>query len=134
MKHKELHREKHIRDDGWLSELVSMKYGDTPFDCLHSYLVSIKPGRTRAKHYHKEKEEWIAIVSGVVTLLLKDVYSGEQDKVILDTTTEEYKLIYLPPHTAHAIKNIGDGDASVVVFSTTPEDPDDTIPYEIEDV
>lgn len=112
MKHKELYREKHIRDDGWLSELVS---------------------RTRAKHYHKEKEEWIAIVSGRVALLLKDVYSGEQDKVIIDTTTEEYKLIYLPPYTAHAIKNIGDGEASVVVFSTTPEDQNDTIPYEIED-
>jgi len=116
MKHKELYREKHIRDDGWLSELVSMRYGDTPFDCLHSYLVSIKPGRTRAKHYHRRKEEWIAIVSGRVALLLKDVYSGEQDKI-----------------TAHAIKNIGDSDASIVVFST-PEDMDDTIPYNFEDL
>lgn len=62
------------------------------------------------------------------------LYSGGRDKIILDTTAEDYKLIYLPPHTAHAIKNVGDSDASVVVFSTMPENPDDTIPYEIEDV
>jgi dTDP-4-dehydrorhamnose 3,5-epimerase-like enzyme len=134
MKHKELYRKKHIRDDGWLSELVSMEYNDTPFDCFHSYLVSIKPGRIRAKHYHNKKEEWIAIVSGKIALLMKDVYSGEQDKMILDTTTEDYKMIYLPPYTAHAIKSIGDGEASVVVFSTMPEDPGDTIPYKFEDV
>ena len=117
MKHKELYRGKHIRDDGWLSELVSMRYGDTPFDCLHSYMVSIKTGRTRARHYHRRKEEWIAIVSGRVALLLKDAYSGEQDKIVLDTATEDYKLIYLPPHTAHVIKNIGDGAGQVLLCS-----------------
>jgi len=133
MKYKELYREKHIRDDGWLSELISMKYDDTPFDCVHSYLVSINPGKTRANHYHKCKKEWIAIVMGKIMLFMEDVNTLEKEKIILDVTTEDYKLIYLPPHIAHAVKNIGDCVASIVVFSTMPEVSGDTISHKFED-
>jgi dTDP-4-dehydrorhamnose 3,5-epimerase-like enzyme len=51
-----LPRQKHVRDDGWLAELISMKYTDDPFCGIHSYIVSICPGRSRANHFHRKKK------------------------------------------------------------------------------
>lgn len=131
MLYKKLTRFKHIRDDGWLSELISMNYKDEPFDCVHTYIISIQPGRTRANHYHKKKEEWMTITAGQISLYLKDVHSGEEDIVILDANSEESEIIYIPPFVAHALENIDSGKSSVIVFSKNPEDKEDTIPYEL---
>jgi dTDP-4-dehydrorhamnose 3,5-epimerase-like enzyme len=128
---KKLIRTKHTREDGWLSELVSMNYDDEPFNCIHTYLVSINPGMVRANHYHKIKEEWIAPASGKIELCLKNVISGEKDKLIMDTHAREYEMIYIPPFVAHAVKNNWEHEASLIVFSKNPEDKEDTIPYEV---
>ena len=37
MNYKELKREKYCREEGWLSELISMEHDDVPFDELHFY-------------------------------------------------------------------------------------------------
>jgi dTDP-4-dehydrorhamnose 3,5-epimerase-like enzyme len=129
--YEKLTRLKHIREDGWLSELISMNYKDEPFNCIHTYIVSIQPGRTRANHYHKKKEEWIAITAGKISLHLKDMLYGEEDKVILDANSEESEIIYIPPFVAHALENIDSGKSSVIVFSKNPEDKEDTIPCEL---
>lgn len=131
MRYKRLYRVKHTREDGWLSELVSMNYGDEPFDCVHTYLVSVNPGKVRANHYHKKKEEWIAITAGKIALFLKDVVSGEVDMVIMDTNSEKHEIIYIPPFVAHAVQNISNTEASLIVFSKSPEDKEDTIPHEV---
>jgi len=126
-----LSRTKHIREDGWLSELVSTNYADEPFTCVHSYLVSITPGHTRANHYHEKKEEWLAPASGIIELLTEDIFSHVKEQYILDTNTKDYSLIYIPPFIAHTLKNTGTGEASVVVFSRTTEDLSDTIRFEV---
>jgi dTDP-4-dehydrorhamnose 3,5-epimerase-like enzyme len=129
---KEIHRDKHEREDGWLSELISMKYDDQPFSCLHSYLVSIRRDMSRANHYHIEKEEWIAITSGKIDLLLEDIRTKERAKIHLDTQSKDYKLIYVPPLIAHSLVNVADGESSAVVFSKAPEKTSDTTPYTVE--
>ncbi|WP_048134642.1 WxcM-like domain-containing protein [Methanosarcina sp. 1.H.T.1A.1] len=131
MLYEKLPRTKHIREDGWLSELVSMNYKDDPFNCVHTYMVSVKPGKVRANHYHKKKEEWIALATGKIALHLKNVVSGEGKKVVLDALSETYELIHIPPFVAHAVENICDQEACIVVFSKNPEDKEDTIRYEI---
>ena len=131
MLYEKLTRLKHIRDDGWLSELVSLNYKDEAFDCIHTYIVSIQPGRTRANHYHKKKEEWIAITAGKINLHLKDVHSDEEVKVILDASSEKIEIILVPPFIAHALENVDCGNSSVIVFSNSPEDKEDTIPYKL---
>ena len=130
MIHEELARAKHKRDDGWLSELVSIKYSDDPFNCIHAYLVVIHPGGVRAQHYHKKKEEWFAISSGSVSLYLIHLNSRQEEMIPLDIDSEGYKVIYVPPLVAHSLKNIGESDASVVVFSKTPAELDDTFPFQ----
>jgi dTDP-4-dehydrorhamnose 3,5-epimerase-like enzyme len=126
-----LSRVKHSRDDGWLAELVSKNYGDQPFQCVHVYVVSISPGKTRARHYHRNKEEWAAITAGKIDLLMQHVETGEKARVSLDTAGPDYRIIYIPPFVAHAIRNVGAGEASLVMFSRMPEDKQDTIPFEV---
>lgn len=124
-----LPRQKHVRDDGWLAELISMKYTDHPFCGIHSYIVSICVGRSRANHFHRKKEEWIAPVAGTARLLLEDMATGEREFVLLDSRSQDYGLVFIPPSIAHSVQNTGEEDAVVIVFSRTPEDPEDTLPF-----
>jgi len=108
-----------------------MKYSDQPFNCLHSYLVCIKKGKTRANHYHLRKEEWMAITSGKIDLLPEDIKTKEKAKIHLDTKSEDYKMIYVPPLVAHILVNVADCESSVILFSKFPEKAGDTTPYEV---
>ena len=94
-----LKRQKHAREDGWLCELVSEIYDDEPFTGIHSYLVSVSPGRSRANHYHRKKEEWIAITSGKIILSLEWIDKEREEveeetvrKVNTGKITEENKI------------------------------------------
>jgi dTDP-4-dehydrorhamnose 3,5-epimerase-like enzyme len=130
MEYSSLNRKKHIREDGWLVELISMNYRDQPFRCVHGYLVSITPNHTRANHFHRKKEEWMGIVTGKIKLNLVDIVTKENNTLSLDSQSDNYELIYVPPGTAHAIKNIDTRVSSIIIFSRNPEDPEDTYPYE----
>lgn len=126
-----LNRAKHIRDDGWLAEIIPLNARDHPFFGIHSYVVSIAPGRSRANHYHMKKEEWIALAAGKLLLTLEDTRTKGCETFVLDSLSEKYSVVRIPPLIAHSVKNTGTGEASVVVFSTSPEDPADTFPYTI---
>jgi len=128
----ELHREKHSREDGFLCELISTKYKDSPFSCFHSYLVVIRPDKIRAMHYHKQKQEWLALTSGEIKLVLENINTKERSEIKMGIEEENYRLIYIPPFFAHAIKNIGDFDASIVIFAEKSEKIEDTIEYRME--
>ena len=122
-------REKHARDDGFLVELFSEKYSD--FDAVHSYLVFVAPGKTRAGHYHKEKIEVIFPVNGKVTVLLKDTEHEERKEVILDPKNDEYSALLIPANIAHLVKNDSKENAQIVVFSDSM-DLEDTYQCEVE--
>jgi dTDP-4-dehydrorhamnose 3,5-epimerase-like enzyme len=128
-----LKRTRHTRDDGWLAEIIPINSPDHPFHGVHSYIVSITPGRSRANHYHTKKEEWIALAAGNIVLGLVDTRTKERETIMLDSRSEEYSVIHIPPFIAHSVQNPGPGEASVVVFSGTPEDTADTFPYIIGD-
>ena len=126
-----LKRAKHVREDGWLAETIPMNTPDLPFSGIHSYVVSIKPGRSRANHYHLKKEEWIALAAGKILISLEDTRTKEKERLMLDTLSEDFQVVHIPPFIAHSVKNIGTGEAGIVVFSKTPEDKADTFPYTI---
>ena len=73
----ELKRQKYFSESGFLTELISSKYKDAPFENIHSYLVKIKKGFVRAKHYHLKKKEWITAVWGKTELKLKNTETGQ---------------------------------------------------------
>ncbi len=125
-----LSRKKHMREDGWLVELVSKAYKDEPFNCLHTYMVSIEPGCSRAGHYHNRKEEWFSIAYGKIKLTLEDINQRRKEEMVLDAGAEEYEIMRIPPGTAHLITNFSDKEKAVlVVFSEHVHDPTDTIEY-----
>ena len=132
MNFKKLSRKKYLRDDGWLAELISSVHNDVPFRNIHSYLVLIKPGHYRAMHYHNKKEEWIGLAAGTLKVVLEDIRTKKRNEIELDKDAKDYSLVYIPSKIAHVVKNIGNVDASIVVFSKTAEIPGDTVDYQME--
>lgn len=119
-------REKYAREDGFLVELFSKKYGD--FEAVHSYLVSIESGKSRAGHFHKKKNELIFPVEGKVVVLLSN--GSEKKEIILGSEENEYSAVVIPPNVNHLIKNRTDSRAKIVVFSDS-FDLEDT--YKVEE-
>ena len=109
-----------------------MNSADSPFSGVHSYVISITPGRSRANHYYLKKEGWIALAVGKILISLEDTRTEEKERIMLDILSEDFQVIHIPPFIAHSVKNIGTGEASIMVFSKTPEDKADTFPYMIE--
>lgn len=124
-----LKRKKHFSPSGFLSELVSVNYKDEPFK-IHSYFVKINSGYTRAKHFHKKKEEWMTPVFGKTILKMKNVKTKRKKEYLLDSEDKIQKIIYVPPYWAHSIRAKG-GNSAIVVFSLKPENKLDTFPYAV---
>ena len=126
MKNIEIHDlEKKADERGWLIEVLG---GDLPEKCkdfgqLH---VSVAyPGKVRGNHYHTRKVEWFCVPAGKGLLLLKDLETGETSEVMMGANN--LKTIKIEPGAIHAIKNIGEEDMVLIVYSSEqfdPEDPD----------
>ena len=115
--------EKKSDERGWLIEVLG---GDLPEGCkefgqLH---VSVAyPGKVRGNHYHTRKVEWFCVPAGKGLLLLKDCENGETREVVMGV--ENMKTIKIEPGAIHAIKNIGEEDMVLIVYSNESFDPDD---------
>ena len=115
--------EKKDDERGWLIEVLG---GDLPEGCkefgqLH---VSVAyPGKVRGNHYHTRKVEWFCVPSGKGLLLLKDRNTGEIREVTMGI--DNLKTIKIEPGAIHAIKNIGEEDMVLIVYSNEPFDPKD---------
>jgi dTDP-4-dehydrorhamnose 3,5-epimerase-like enzyme len=125
-----LNRIKHYSPSGFLAELVSLKYKDAPFNKIHSYLVKIKKGYSRAQHYHAKKKEWMTPIFGKTLLRLESVKTKKRKEYLLNLNDENQKIIYIPPFWAHSI-TARKRDSGIIVFSLTPENKKDTVPYNL---
>ena len=90
------------------------------------------PGKSRANHYHREKEEWFAVVSGRIEVRLRHVVGGDSASVLLDTEDPACRILYIPPFVAHSIRNPHAVPSTLVVFSKSPENREDTIPFDVD--
>jgi len=115
--------QKKADERGWLIEVLG---GDLPEECrdfgqLH---VSVAyPGKVRGNHYHTRKVEWFCVPTGKGLLLLKDRETGEIREVKMGINN--LKTIKIEPGAIHAIKNIGEEDMVLIVYSSEPFDPED---------
>jgi len=115
--------QKKADERGWLIEVLG---GDLPEECrdfgqLH---VSVAyPGKVRGNHYHARKVEWFCVPTGKGLLLLKDRETGEIREVKMGINN--LKTIKIEPGAIHAIKNIGEEDMVLIVYSSEPFDPED---------
>ena len=87
--------------------------------------LTIKKGKVRGNHYHTRKVEWFCVPTGTGQLLLKDRETGKISEVMMGV--DDLKTIRIDPGTLHAIKNVGEEDMVLLVYSNEkfdPEDPD----------
>lgn len=124
-----LRRKKHVSPTGFLAELVSVKYKDTPFG-IHSYLVKINEGCLRANHYHEKKEEWMSPIFGKTKLDLFHIKTKQKREFLLDFDDTVQKIIHIPPFWAHSVKAVA-GNSGIIVFSEDIGREDDVIPYKL---
>jgi UDP-2-acetamido-2,6-beta-L-arabino-hexul-4-ose reductase len=69
--------------------------------------------------------EWFCVPTGTGLVLLKDRETGETFEVMMGINN--LKTIKIEPGAIHAIKNVGEGDMVLLVYSSErfdPEDPD----------
>jgi UDP-2-acetamido-2,6-beta-L-arabino-hexul-4-ose reductase len=117
--------EKRADERGWLIEVLGQDTlrPDPGFGQMH---VSVAhPGKVRGNHYHTRKLEWFCVPSGVGLLRLQDLSSGEVRDVRMGE--HELKTVQITPGVIHAIKNIGEKDMVLIVYSNekfNPADPD----------
>ena len=101
---KELHIENNIwRDDrGWGLDLwTALGRNSKLIGDLH--VVSMKPGKIRGNHYHKNSTEWILFLGGNAKLIWREVGGRSIKSVMITGLTP--KLYEVPPNVEHAIRN-----------------------------
>ncbi len=99
-------------------ELAQFFDGDPPMRYLA--VIELRPGTIRGNHFHREKEEWVYVISGELLLTVQEVSSGTKDSFTLSVG----ELAILPAGIAHAMQPKQAGFA--VEFSPVAFDPADT--------
>jgi len=112
---------------GWLIEVLG---GELPDGCKKFGQIHVSvayPGKVRGNHYHTRKVEWFCVPTGKGLLILEDRETGETQEVMMGINN--LKTIKIEPGTIHAIKNIGEDDMVLIVYSNESFDPDDPDTY-----
>lgn len=115
----------HLDSRGFLIELLRFKDQDIPGKG-QLYTFSIEPGMRRGDHYHLRKREWFTCVYGEAIVLL----SKDKDKTCaVHISPKEPKIVYVGPHTAHALINNTDTTAVIVSYGSEQHNPEDEDTY-----
>ncbi len=77
-----------------------------------------KSGQTKGNHYHKDSTEWFTVVKGEAVFSLYHVETKEMLSYTL--TDQEIQTICIPPLWNHSIKNVGEGNAIILLYSDEP--------------
>jgi mannose-6-phosphate isomerase-like protein (cupin superfamily) len=77
---------------------------------MRSGRVYLSPGQACGRHSTKDREELLVFLSGQGELLI-----GEQDRFEVG----QGKVSYIPPHTAHDVKNTG-SEPLVYIYCVGP--------------
>tara|TARA_Y100001936_G_scaffold226849_1_gene246613 strand:- start:122 stop:526 length:405 start_codon:yes stop_codon:yes gene_type:complete len=112
---------------GWLIEVLG---GELPEGCKKFGQIHVSiayPGKVRGNHFHTRKVEWFCVPKGKGLLILKDQETGETQEVMMGVNN--LKTIKIEPGTIHAIKNIGEDDMVLIVYSNESFDPEDPDTY-----
>jgi UDP-2-acetamido-2,6-beta-L-arabino-hexul-4-ose reductase len=79
------------------------------------FLTLGKIGKVKGNHWHKRKLELFYLVKGEAQLYFKDRETGETYEIAL--SDREPKVVLIPPLLLHAIKNTGQEDFYLMVYT-----------------
>jgi UDP-2-acetamido-2,6-beta-L-arabino-hexul-4-ose reductase len=112
-----------ISDDrGWLAELLKSELTE-PIGQIHFSFS--KQGVARGNHYHEHRIEWLFVTSGVGTIYLEDIVTGEKSEVTVSGSSPT--LVKICPKVAHVIVNTGNEPMHLLVIANqkhSQENPD----------
>ncbi|PIR01158.1 MAG: hypothetical protein COV66_02815 [Nitrospinae bacterium CG11_big_fil_rev_8_21_14_0_20_45_15] len=112
---------------GWLIEALGANDMEAPAEFGQIHVSVAYPGKVRGNHYHKRKLEWFCVPTGLGKLILKDLESGEEKELLMGE--DHLFTVKITPNVVHAIKNIGEKDMALIVYSSETFDPDDPDTY-----
>jgi UDP-2-acetamido-2,6-beta-L-arabino-hexul-4-ose reductase len=88
-----------IDDRGWVNDLLSA-IGISFKSIGDFHIVSIKPGKTRGNHFHKNATEWILFLGGKATLIWRKVGEKLVNKIeVAGNAPTLYKISRNIEHT-----------------------------------
>jgi dTDP-4-dehydrorhamnose 3,5-epimerase len=95
------------------------------------YFVTFKKkGTIRGNHYHKKWKEWFGIISGKTKVLLKDVKTGDEKKLILNAASKRYRRLEIGPYIAHTFVSLSDY-AAIINYADAPWSDMDDYDYKL---
>lgn len=103
---------------GWLLEIASDRDGFTEIKG-QIYMITINPGVVKGYHMHKGTDYYVTCIKGKVRHV---VYPGREESIMGD---DDFKTVFMPKGSAHAIENLGNEVAYVLMYRTVAWDPDD---------
>jgi quercetin dioxygenase-like cupin family protein len=99
-------------------ELAQFFDGEPPMRYLAT--IELRPGTIRGNHFHREKEEWLYVISGALVLTVQDGPAGKKETFKLSAG----ELAVVPAGIAHVLQPKEPGFA--IEFSPRAFDPADT--------
>jgi len=124
-----INRNKVLDSRGWFLKIISGNEDNLSKQVGEVYLVSAKPGESRANHYHPIAYEWFTVVLGKAQMKIEDVQTKE--KFVLDLDSENPQTIYIPNNIAHSFINNFDLPYVLIAYSNMQYDKSDTVDYKL---
>jgi dTDP-4-dehydrorhamnose 3,5-epimerase len=118
-----------------------------PDPLVYAYFVGIRPRQVKGWVVHKLQDDRLFILKGVLRIALFDNRPDSQTYKMLNVfviSERKRAMLIIPRGVFHAVKNIGNDDASFINLPTRPynhKDPDkyrlplknDLIPFAFDD-
>lgn len=137
------HPQTHQDERGTLCEMYSTSWNFDDVPMVHSYLVTVRPGKVKGWAVHDKQIDRYFFVSGSLKLVLFDSrIASPTNKMINELFFSELNrtLVSVPPGVFHAVENVGLVDGLMFNIPSHPysyTDPDkqrlplenDLIPY-----
>lgn len=111
---------------GWLAEIIrpenihNSKFGQI-------LATSAVKGEIKGKHYHKRKTEWFCVLYGNGMLTIVNNETKEENKINIGE--DNMALVEIPPFHFHEIKNIGNKEMLLLVYTDEAYMPSDSDTY-----
>ncbi|MEK7173348.1 MAG: hypothetical protein AAB740_05265 [Patescibacteria group bacterium] len=84
-----------------------------------------KPGITRGNHYHTRKQEKFCLIEGQAKICLRNRQTQETKEYLV--SGDEPEIIEMIVGWTHNIKNVGEAEMKLLIFTNEifdPQDPD----------
>lgn len=115
----------HTDDRGTLFELYDPAWGFHDAPLVYSYVATMRPGVTKGWALHERHDDRYTLLYGALEVVLYDVRPASPTFALVATVVlaeHRRQLLCIPAGVWHADRNIGDREAVIVNFPTSPYD------------